>query len=315
MIVFLISFSFLSGFDDERLNFFCFMFSLSSDCHFKEAALSSLFPTLSRLPRLENLDLSFNDLTGAGASGFCLFLQNCRQSLVELNVSHCGLSEDVFRNHLSAFQIGLRRNEKLEYLSLAANRLNEDITELLRSWLSLPSTHSSPPSASMLHLNCLDLSYNRISASQLMSFSDDVRTISKPLGVPCLDSLDLSGNVINFNEKESLLKSFEGSVKKVDILVLNFTNILADHVAQMWNDRIDFPPNYVISVRSQAVAQRQFGSSLIIDQSQLQISWDPSRYTEQPPSAFFLPSIILHLSVCYMSKRVTRKIPMALWCS
>ena len=77
------------------------------------------------------------------------------------------------------------------------------------------------------------MGYNLISEDHLLSFAADLDAVSARLGRRYLDSLDLSGNPIALPKKDALVKSFANSVGKVELLVLDFTNILADHVGQM----------------------------------------------------------------------------------
>ena len=82
-------------------------------------------------------------------------------------------------------------------------------------------------------MKCLDLGYNLISEDHLLTLSADLEAASERLGRRYLDSLDLSGNPIALHKKDALIQSFAKGVGKVDLLVLDFTNILADHVGQM----------------------------------------------------------------------------------
>ena len=214
---------------------------------------------MTELSCLRNLDLAFNKIIGSSATAFCKFLQNCKGSLVELSLRHCGLFQDVFPHHLDDFQRGLVKNTELSYLSLACNQLNGTVIDVLRkcfaaspspsdvskssasstetfsSSTSKTSSSSSSSSSAMpkSRFRSLDLAYNHITSAQLAPLVSDLLIISKQLGRPCLDFLDFSGNFVKLGERNSLLESMRGACIKVNVMVLNYTNVLAEHVAMM----------------------------------------------------------------------------------
>ena len=217
-----------------------FSFFRCRECLLREKLLVKLFATLTNLPRLQRLDLSYNKITGESAMACCQFLLNSHGSLIELSLRDCELARDVFARHSDLFERGLARQTGLQSLSLACNQLDGEAVNVIRNSIALSKVSgivAGAPSGTTTSeawcLDSLDLSYNLISGAQLRPLIDDLRVIAEERGRPALSLLDFSGNYVMVRERDELKDSIKGVVKKLNMMVLNYTNVLAEHVAQM----------------------------------------------------------------------------------
>ena len=185
---------------------------------------------LSRNSKLQNLDLSHNNLQSAGA------IKICRTGLTELtnfNISHNNITIEA-ANDIATF---LSHNAKLQVLDLSCNDLQEygckNVFKILQDTSILFSFKFNSSNAinkvrdelaTVLHRNILlqeiDLSYNSLSTSDAVKVFQGIRNISN------LEAINISHNMITDEAAEYLASvlSRSNKLKSLDLSSNLFTD-------------------------------------------------------------------------------------------
>ena len=236
---------------------------------------------LSRNTKLEELDLSHNQLLSAGAIKICwMSLTN----LTNFNISHNGITAQA-ANEIAAF---LSHNAKLQVLDLSSNRLEEScclkvlqhtfmLSSLKISDCNVISETAGELATVLLHstfLQELDLSYNSLSKLDSLKILKGMKNISSLVTINVshnkitdeaaeelatvllcntkLEKLDLSFNDLSTTDIVKIFKGMENilNLKEINIGYNMITDYAADSIATVLShnsklETFDMSSNYL----------------------------------------------------------------------